>query len=215
MNSKPVRILLADDHDVVRAGIRTMLESRKGWRVCAEASNGAECVRLVRENKFDVAVLDLEMPDMDGATAAREIKQQQPEMEVVIFTAHDDEHLIRKVLDAGVRAVVVKSDGGRTLVKAIENVLQRKPFITMAVSETVVKTFLKSRGQESSRLLTDREREIVQLLADGHSNKEVAKSLGISVKTVETHRARIMRKIGVNSIVELVRYAVRERLINA
>jgi DNA-binding NarL/FixJ family response regulator len=215
MNSKPVRILLADDHDVVRAGVRTMLESRKGWQVCAEANNGAECVRFAREMKFDIAVLDLEMPDMDGAAAAREIKKLQPEIEVVVFTAHDDEHLIRKVLDAGVRAVVVKSEGGRTLVKAIESALQHKPFLTMAVSETVVKTFLKSRAPESSRLLTGREREIVQLLADGSSNKDIAASLGISVKTVETHRAKIMRKLGVNSIVELVRYAVRERLINA
>src|SRR5262245_49055366 len=213
---RQVRILLADDHDVVRAGVRSLLEAQKGWHVCAEANSGRECVKIAREMQLDVAVLDLQMTDMDGVMATREIKEQQPHIEVVIFTAHDDDYLIRTVLNSGVRAVVLKSEGGRKLIQAIESALKHKPFFATRVSETLMNTLLKSPAEGSgSGLLTFREREIVQLLAGGSSNKEVAVSLGISVKTVETHRAKIMRKLGASSIVELVRYAVREHFIKA
>jgi DNA-binding NarL/FixJ family response regulator len=216
MNPSEARILLADDHDVVRAGVRTMLEAQKGWHVCAEASSGRESVRLAAEMQLDIAVLDLQMPDMDGVTATRGIKEHQPQIEVVVFTGHDDEYLIRNVMNAGVRAVVLKAEGGRKLIQAVESALRHQPFFTPRASETLVSTFLKSPAEISGAgLLTYREREIVQLLAGGSSNKEVAVILGISVKTVETHRATIMRKLGVSSIVELVRYAVREHFIKA
>ncbi len=216
MKQAPVRLLLADDHDVVRKGLRTMLEARDGWHVCGEASTGREAVELASKLRPDITVLDLEMADLDGLEAARQIKKDQPGMEVLIFTIHDTEHLIREVLSAGARGFVLKSEGGRKLIEAIESVLEHKPFFATRASETLLNSFLRSRmePQQTSRL-TAREREIVRLLADGKSNKEVATILGISVKTVETHRAAVMRKLGFTSIVKLVRYAVREGLIKA
>jgi len=207
---------LADDHDVVRKGVRTMLEGREGWQVCGEASTGKEAVRLAAQLQPDIAVLDLEMAELDGLEATRLIKRDQPQIEVLIFTMHDTEYLIREVLSAGARAFVLKSEGGRKLIEAIESASRHKPFFAARASETLLNSFLKSATHASeSSPLTDREREVVQLLGIGKSNKQVAAALGISVKTVETHRAAVMRKLGFNSVVELVRYAVRERLIKA
>jgi len=216
MSTPVVRILLADDHDVVRKGLRTMLEARENWQVCGEAATGPEAVKMAASLHPDIAVLDLEMADLDGMEATRAIKKNDPSIEVLIFTMHDSEYLIREVLSAGARAFVLKSEGGRKLVEAIDAVLEHKPFFAARASETLLNSFLKSRasGSETSAL-TDREREIVQLLATGKSNKETAVALGISVKTVETHRSAIMRKLEFNSIAELVRYAVRECLIKA
>ncbi|PYS17622.1 MAG: DNA-binding response regulator [Acidobacteria bacterium] len=209
-----VRVLLADDHDVVRKGVRTMLEGREGWQVCGEASTGTEAVRLAAQLQPDIAVLDLEMAELDGLQATRLIKKDQPQIEVLIFTMHDTEYLIREVLSAGARAFVLKSEGGRALIEAIESVSRHKPFFAARASETLLNSFLKSTAHSNEPSpLTDREREVVQLLSAGQSNKQVAAALGISVKTVETHRAAVMRKLGFSSIVELVRYAVRERLI--
>ena len=209
-----VRVLLADDHDVVRKGVRTMLEGREGWQVCGEASTGTEAVRLAAQLQPDIAVLDLEMAELDGLQATRLIKKDQPQIEVLIFTMHDTEYLIREVLSAGARAFVLKSEGGRKLIEAIESVSRHKPFFAARASETLLNSFLKSTAHSNEPSpLTDREREVVQLLSAGQSNKQVAAALGISVKTVETHRAAVMRKLGFSSIVELVRYAVRERLI--
>ena len=216
MRAKQIKVLLADDHDVVRKGLRTMLEARDGWQVCGEASTGREAVELASKLRPDITVLDLEMTDLDGLEATRQIKKDQPGMEVLIFTIHDTEYLIREVLSAGARGFVLKSEGGRKLIEAIESVLEHKPFFATRASETLLNSFLRSRmePQQTSRL-TAREREIVRLLADGKSNKEASTILGISVKTVETHRAAVMRKLGFTSIVKLVRYAVREGLIKA
>jgi DNA-binding NarL/FixJ family response regulator len=214
MKTQLVRVLLADDHDVVRRGVRTMLECREGWQVCGEATTGKEAVKLASELRPDIAVLDLEMGELDGLEATRLIKKAEPQIEVLIFTMHDTEYLIREVLSAGARAFVLKSEGGRKLIEAIENASKHKPFFAAKASEALLNQLLKSRAtaNESSHL-TEREREVVRLLAMGKTNKEAAVTLGISVKTVETHRAAIMRKLGFNSIVELVRYAVRERLV--
>jgi DNA-binding NarL/FixJ family response regulator len=209
-------ILLADDHDVVRKGLRTMLEAQEGWHVCGEAANGREAVRLAAELRPRVAVLDLEMTELDGLQATRRIKKDNPDIEVLIFTMHDAEYLIREALLAGARAFVLKSEGGRTLIDAISAVLEHKPFFASRVSESLLNSFLKSRGGgDDNSPLTYRECEIVHLLATGKSNKEAAMALGISVKTIETHRAAVMRKLGFSSIVELVRYAIRERIIKA
>jgi DNA-binding NarL/FixJ family response regulator len=218
MDRKPetVRVLIADDHDVVRKGVRSLLETREGWMVCGEAATGMEAVALAVELRPDVAVLDLEMRDLDGLTATRQIKQLQPQIEVLIFTVYNDEYLLRDVMAAGARGYVLKSEGGMNLIKAIENATKQTPFFAAKTSETLLNSFLKFRANTNDRFpLTNREREIVRLLASGSSNKETAVSLGISVKTVETHRAAIMRKLGFNSIVTLVRYAVREHLIKA
>jgi DNA-binding NarL/FixJ family response regulator len=211
---RKLRILVADDHDVVRSGVRAMVEAR-GWEVCGEARNGNEAVTLAARLSPDVAVVDMEMGGLDGLTVARTLKQQQPRTEIVLFTMHDDDYLIREAFAAGARSFVLKSEGGRKLVEAIQSASEHRPYFAARASETLVQGLLKSRKDTKEPLLTRRERSIVQLLAGGNSNKEVAVTLGISVKTVETHRARIMRKLGITSIVKLVRFAVRENLIKA
>jgi DNA-binding NarL/FixJ family response regulator len=218
MDKKPelLRVLVADDHDVVRKGVRAILETREGWTVCGEAATGIEAVELATALKPDVVVLDLEMRELDGMTATRQIKQVLPQTEVLIFTVHNDEYLLRDVLAAGATGYVLKSEGGMNLIRAIDSVTKHTPFFASRTSETLLNSFLKFHSNTDDRFpLTNREREIVRLLATGSSNKEAAVSLGISVKTVETHRAAIMRKLGFSSIVTLVRYAVREHLIKA
>jgi DNA-binding NarL/FixJ family response regulator len=212
-----VRVLLADDHDVVRRGLCEMLNAQPGWEVCGEAANGREAVKLALKLKPDVAVLDLSMPELNGLEATRQIRREVPQTEVLIFTMHETEQLIREVLAAGARGYVLKSDAGRSLVSAVDALSQHKPFFSAKVSEAILETYLKFnvKPEENSafRALTDREREIVQMLAEGRSNKEVASILSISVKTVETHRATVMRKLGINSIVELVHYAIRNQIV--
>jgi DNA-binding NarL/FixJ family response regulator len=213
MRSK-LKVLLADDHDVVRAGVRSMIEAR-GWQVCGEAIDGSEAVRLAKELSPNVVVLDLEMRGLDGLTVVRKIKDLGPATEMVVFTVFADEYVIREVLSAGARAFVLKSEGGPALIKAIQEASEHRPFLASRASEVLVKGFLTSESNADEPRLTFRERSIVQLLAIGNSNKEVAQTLGISVKTVETHRARIMRKLGLTSLVKLVRFAVREHFIKA
>lgn len=214
-----VTILIADDHDVVRRGLRDMLNAHSGWQVCGEASNGREAVKLAVNLKPDVVVLDLSMPELNGLEATRQIRHELPRTEVLIFTMHETEQLIREVLAAGARGYVLKSDAGRHLVTAVESLSHHKPFFTARVSEALLDAYLKSASKPDEgsvfRTLTAREREIVQMLAEGKSNKEIAAKLSISVKTVETHRATVMRKLDINSIVELVHYAIRNQLVEA
>ena len=214
-----VTILLADDHDVVRIGLRDMLNAHEGWIVCGEAANGREAVRLAASLKPDVVILDLYMPEMNGLEAARQIRHELPRTEVLVFTMHESEQIIREVLAAGARGYVLKSDAGRQLISAVEALSHHKPFFTAKVSETLLDAYLNSTltPDEGSvySALTAREREIVQMLAEGKSNKEIGERLSISVKTVETHRANVMRKLGINSIVELVHYAIRNELVEA
>jgi len=216
MKNERVNVLLADDHDVVRTGVRTILKARENWHVCAEAANGIEAVRFAVTHRPDIIVLDLEMGKLDGLDVTRQIKEDQPQTQVVIFTMHDNEQLIREVLSAGAMAFTLKSEGGRILIRAIECAIKRKLFLSPRAAEVLIDSFRTSRAStEDPSPLTDREKEIVRLLASGRSNKETAGALGISVKTVEKHRAKIMRKLGFKSIVNLVRYAVREHFIKA
>lgn len=219
MGHSMVSILLADDHDVVRLGLRDMLNAHEGWVVCGEARDGREAVRLAASLKPDVVVLDLYMPEMNGLEAARQIRHELPRTEVLIFTMHETEQIIREVLAAGARGYVLKSDAGRLLISAVEALSHHKPFFTAKVSETLLDTYLNSTAKPDETsvysTLTAREREIVQMLAEGKSNKEIGDRLSISVKTVETHRANVMRKLGINSIVELVHYAIRNELVEA
>ena len=214
MSKTLVRILLADDHDVVRKGLRGLLEVNSAWQVCGEANNGRDAVKLAMELKPDLAVLDLEMPELNGLEATRQIKKHLPDLEVLIFTMHETDQFIHDALVAGARGFVLKADAGRYLVEAVEALSRHKPFFTSKASETLLEKFLESTAAsiEADRL-TDREREIVQLLAEGKGNKEISAILYISVKTVETHRAAIMRKLKMNSIVDLVRYAIRNNWI--
>jgi len=207
-----IRILLADDHNVVRKGLRGILEEYDDLQVCGEASNGRETVELALELKPDIVVLDLTMPELNGIEATRLIKKSLPESEILIFTMHEAEEMILSAFEAGARGFVLKSDDELELVEAIKVISRHKPFFTTAASEALLDNLLKPSLRDS--VLTDREREVVQLLAEGKANKEVAIALNISVKTAETHRATIMRKLEIDSIAELVRYAIRNHLID-
>jgi DNA-binding NarL/FixJ family response regulator len=207
-----IRILLADDHNVVRKGLRGTLEEYDDWNVCGEASNGRDAVRLALELKPDIVVLDLTMPELNGIEATRQIKKSLPQTEILIFTMHETEEMILRAFEAGARGFVLKSDDELELVEAIKVISRHKPFFTTAASEALLDNLLRPSMRDS--VLTDREREVVQLLAEGKANKEVATALDISVKTVETHRATIMRKLEIDSIADLVRYAIRNQLID-
>ena len=214
-----LRILLADDHDIVRRGLKDLLEQHVGWQVCAEAANGREAVELALQHQPHVAVIDLSMPELNGLEATRRIRQSLPDTEVLIFTMHESEELIREVLGAGARGYLLKSDAVRQLIPAVESLSQKKPYFAGRVSEVVLDGFLKGgqvalEGPTAERL-TSREREVVQLLAEGKSNKQIAHLLDLSVKTVETHRTAAMRKLELNSLPDLVRYAVRMQIIQA
>ena len=214
-----VRILLADDHNVVRRGLKALLHDRSDWEICGEALSGREAVELAREMQPDIAVIDLMMPDLNGLETTRQIRKVSERTEVLIFTMHHNEALVHDVLDAGARGYLLKTDGEGQIVTAVETLLQHQPYFSAAISETVLEGFLRSArqadsGQQTSApRLTPREREVIQLLAEGHRNKKIAQILSISVKTVETHRASAMRKLNVSSTAELVRYAIRTKLI--
>jgi len=218
----PFRILLADDHEVVRAGLRALLEEQNGWEVVAEAVDGRDAVEKASKLKPDVVVIDIAMPSLNGLEAVRQIVKAVPNTKVLVLTMYDSDPLIQQVLQAGARGYLLKSDAGRDLVSAIEALRRNKTFFTPKVSQMVLEGYLDKNPKEKepeaeaeSLRLTSRQREIVQLLAEGKSSKEVAAVLGLSVKTAETHRANIMRKLDCHSVTELVRYAIRNHIIAA
>jgi DNA-binding NarL/FixJ family response regulator len=214
-----VRIIIADDHEVVRHGLKQLLESQPGWEVCGEARDGRAAVELAGRLMPDVAVLDISMPELNGLEATRKIRAVSPGTEVLVFTMHEAEDLVREVFAAGARGYLLKSDAARSIVAAVEAVVAHQPFFTSKVSAMVLDAFLRERaaaeGCAAEGALTPREREVVQLLAEGRQNKEIARRLGVAVKTVETHRAAVMRKIGADSVADVVRYAVRNRIVSA
>jgi DNA-binding NarL/FixJ family response regulator len=215
---KALRILIADDHDLMRRGVKALLQSHAGWEICGEAHTGREAVTKAEELKPDVAILDISMPDLNGIEAARRIRKASANTEVLILSVHYSDQLIRDILEAGVKGYIVKSDSDRDLIIAVETLANHKPFFTPRATEVILSDFnsggRQSEPPESVRdRLTSREREIVQLLAEGKSSKEVASSLCISVKTAETHRSNIMRKLQLHTVTELVRYAIRNQII--
>jgi DNA-binding NarL/FixJ family response regulator len=213
---RAVRIVIADDHEMVRRGLVATLADVEGWTVVAQADNGRDAAELVATHGPDVAILDLSMPGLNGLDATRRILAARPETRVLILTAHESEQLVREVLAAGAQGYVLKSDAGRILVRAVEALLEGQTFFTSKVARLVLEGYLRGGGaeaQEPAQTLSVREREIVQLLAEGASNKDVARALGISVKTAETHRGNIMRKMQFASLSDLVKYAVRNRII--
>jgi DNA-binding NarL/FixJ family response regulator len=215
-----LRILVADDHDIIRRGLKDLLKTRAGWEVCAEARTGREAVLLAEQLKPDVVVMDVSMPDLNGLEAARKIKKALPKTEILILTLHFSDQLVREIVEAGVRAYIMKSDADRDLVAAVEALGNHRSFFTARAADMLLDGFCRPASAPDPEAvirnrLTAREREIVQLLAEGKSSKEVAVALGISVKTAETHRANIMRKLELHSVSELVRYAVRNQIIEA
>ena len=209
----PLRILVVDDHAVVRRGVRSLLESRDGWEVCGEATTGRDAVEQSRRLRPDVVVMDLSLPELNGLDATRHILKDAPETEVLVLTMHQSEELARDVLQAGARGYVLKSDADENLIAAVESLRQHKPFLTPTVTEFVLDGYIRDGAdQDASRRVTAREREIIQLIAEGKSNKNAAAALKISVKTIEAHRANIMRKLHLRSVSDLVRYAIRNKI---
>jgi DNA-binding NarL/FixJ family response regulator len=210
-----LRILVADDHDVIKRGLRALLESKVGWTVVAQASNGREAVEQAEMHKPDVAVLDISMPELSGLEAARRIRKVTPKTEVLFLTVHNSAQMLQEALDAGGRGYVLKSDVGSDLLVAIEAALKHKTFISHGVSGAGVSysTTSKEVREGGVHRLTSREREVLQILAEGRSTKEVATVLNIAVKTAETHRTNIMRKLDLHSVSELVLYAIRNRVV--
>lgn len=217
-----LRILIADDHEVARRGIRSLLESHAGWEVCAEAKDGRDAVELATRTKPDLILLDIGMPNLNGLEAARQILATNPNIAILILTMHDSDQVIREVLRAGARGFLLKSDAGRDLVAAVDALQRQRTFFTTRVSQMVLEGFLNRDGKHSDlepdvvhsqEILTSREREVIQLLAEGRTSKEVAATLNLSVKTAETHRTNLMRKLGLHSVADLTRYAVRNGIV--
>jgi DNA-binding NarL/FixJ family response regulator len=214
------RILLADDHDLMRRGLKVLLESHPGWQVCGEAHTGWEAVKKSVELRPNVAIVDITMPELNGLEAARRIRKASPHTEVLIFSMHFSDQLIRDVLDADVQGYIVKSDSDRDLIGAVEALSKHEPFFTPRATEMILNNFGLRTGEPEEAMPeqilerpTAREREMIQLLAEGKTTREAAAALGISVKTAETHRANVMRKLQIHSVTDLVRYAVRNCII--
>lgn len=219
-NSNKLRILVADDHELVRRGIRGVLRARRGWKVVSEAAEGREAVEKANKLKPDIAIVDISMPGLDGLQVTRQIRETSPATKVVILTMHESDQMVRRVLDAGALAYVLKSDLATHLVRAVKVVSAGQQFLAPRVSDLVLKSFLKTRDQPhspgpSQLRPTPREVEIIRLLAQGNANKQIAAALGITNRTVESHRAKIMLRLGLHSFSELIHYAIRHAIISA
>ncbi len=208
-----VRILLADDHEIVREGVRAMIEQHPGWEICGEAATGREAVALTRERTPDIVIMDIGMPELNGLDATRQIKRLVPQVEVLMFTANETEEIVRQVFQSGARGYLLKAEASKHLIPAIEMLSKHRTYFSSKVSEMIFSGYMQGRAGIQDTALTSRERETVQLIAEGKSNKDIAEAFGISVKTVETHRAAIMRKLKLESVAAVVRYAIRNGII--
>jgi len=212
-----LRVLIADDHEVARRGIRALLENHPGWEVCGEAGDGREAVNSARRLRPDLVLLDIGMPSLNGLDATRQILAAAPDTRVLILTMHDSDQVVREVLAAGAVGFLLKSDAGRDLVAAVEALQHRRTFFTTKVAQLVLEGYLHpapDADHASRGVLTPREREVIQLLAEGKTTKEVATTLNLSVKTAETHRTNLMRKLDLHSVVDLTLYAVRNGIVH-
>lgn len=213
-----LRILIADDHDLMRRGLRDILAVRPGWAICAEAHTGTEAVAKAKSLKPDVAILDLSMPELNGLEAAQQIRAVAPKTEMLVLSMHYSDQLVRDIVDAGIRGYMMKSDADKDLLTAVDALANHQPYFTAAAIDVIGHgLFNRKHGDvaEMKDRLTTREREVVRLIAEGQSSKEVGEALDMSVKTVETHRANVMRKLQVHSVSELVRYAIRNQIVSA
>ncbi|HEU4958302.1 MAG TPA: response regulator transcription factor [Sphingomicrobium sp.] len=209
------RIIIVDDHDAIRRGVRQLLESKPYYQIVGEAADGRSGLEVARETRPDIAILDYSIPELNGLDLAHALKREFPKIEILLYTMHDREEIIIEVLRAGVRGFVLKSDAEKHLLAALDALSIRRPYFSGAISDTLLDQFLDSKPHPLASSLTHREREVVQQVAEGRINKEIAQRLNISVKTVETHRASAMRKLKLRTTADLVRYAVRNQLIQA
>jgi len=211
-----LKILIADDHDLVRKGLRMLVEEHPGWSVCAEARSGREAVEQATQTNPDVIVIDVSMPDLNGLEATRLLRKACPRSEVLVITHHDSDEMAAEVLSAGARGYILKSDSDEELVHAVESLGRHRPYFTARVTEMFLANRAMGAADQADSMrhrLTVREVEILQLLAEGKTAKEVASALGIATKTSDTHRTNIMRKLNLHSIAELVRYAIRNKIV--
>jgi DNA-binding NarL/FixJ family response regulator len=206
-----IRVVLADDHELVRQGLKALLE-REGFQVVGEASNGQEAIRLVPNVRPDVAILDISMPILNGLDAARELKKSSQTTRTILLTRHDEDQYVTEALRSGVKGYVLKNQAATDLVHAIQQVCRGGIYLSPGISQTVVEAFL-SKTSLPTDPLTSRERQVLQLVGEGKSSKEIAALLGISVKTAESHRTRLMRKLDIHELASLVRYAIRRGLV--
>lgn len=206
------RILIADDHEVVRSGLRSILQMHEGWEVVAEADNGKDAIALIVEKQPDVAIIDYSLPLINGVEVTRSVKARQLDTQILIFTMHDNDALVRESFRAGARAFLLKSEAKRQLTAAVEALLAHKPYFTGIVSEKMLASYLSTNAAPMVSL-SPRERMVIQLISEGYSNKGMSKVLNLSVKTIETHRASAMHKLSVKSTAGLVRYAIKNMLI--
>ena len=207
------RILIADDHELVRVGLRRILAVHADWEICAEADNGLDAVRQACAMRPDLAILDYSMPHLNGMEATRQIREALPDTEVLVLTMHDSDSLVAEVLAAGAQGFMLKSDIGRELVRAVEAVLRHKPFYTEHVANLVKDGKLGTSPRRASGPLSPRERQIVQMIAEGNSTKQIARALDLSPRTVDVHRANLLRKLNLPCVADLVRYALRNNMI--
>jgi DNA-binding NarL/FixJ family response regulator len=212
---RALRILVADDHEVVRRGLCALLSGHSDWEVCGEAADGREAVEKTKQLRPDIVIMDLGMPNLNGLDAARQMLREEHSPRILFLTVTDCEEMIQEVLKVGAKGYLLKSDAAKDLVTAVEELRQNRSYFNSRVSSIVLDGFLNGNTEsiKNSQQLTPREREIVQLLAEGKSNKEVAVTLNLSVKTAETHRSNLMRKLGLHSVSELVIYAVRHHIV--
>jgi two-component system, NarL family, response regulator NreC len=209
----PMRILLADDHVLVRQGLKSLLE-REGFLVVGEASDGQEALREMQSLRPDIVVMDISMPTVNGLNAAREIRQSFPQTKTILLTQHDEKQYVTEALEAGVKGYVLKSQAGSDLLQAIKQVSRGQVYLSPGVAQAVVESY-QSKGEKTGTPLTLRERQVLQLIAEGKTTKDVASVLGISVKTAESHRTRLMQKLDIHETASLVRYAVRNGIVEA
>lgn len=213
-----VRLLIVDDHDVVRQGMRGLLAPHPGWKIVGEASSGREAICLAQQLRPDIVILDITLPEINGFDVCRQIRKRHTEVEVLVVTMHDSERVFREALDAGARGYIVKTDAVRHLVSAVAALSMHTPFFPSAIAQLLFEEYLRAdrqpkRGYTRRGKLTTREREIVQQVAEGKTNREIGSLLGISTRTVEKHRANVMEQLGLRSSSELVRYAIKNKLI--
>ncbi|OAE97674.1 DNA-binding response regulator [Bradyrhizobium centrolobii] len=208
------RILIADDHEIVRSGLRAIVETRSNWIVSGEATNGEQAVALALETRPDIVIVDYSMPIMNGLEVSRRLRALHVRTEVLILTMHESEELLTEAILAGIRGFLFKSDARKHLISAVEALLDGRPYFTSVLLEKLLHDYQANKQNRADMLLTAREQSVVQLIAEGHTNRSISSILKLSVKTVETHRASAMRKLRMSSTAELVRYAVRKKLVS-